>query len=283
MGEAYEEAEKGYEPPESLWQFVRSLADQKELDVIKSVIGESLVETSLDLHNEIDTLLEIWRDYRNETMIGLDKLRRDRISVTQTAKIAEPANVRDTLKSEIRMYVEQLQEHFRHDETKFRRQIVANQHNVRVINYVMNASGPSESLYDVRDGGQDRLKRPKSTVRSRTGSETPVVTSSGRRSSRRCQSTVRYRSHSVLSSSRTTDSRAMRVQSVSPSSSCAPTPVPGSDHQPKTSNGFDEQVEFLVDEDKLNCLQIDDIVENLREMLRKGIKPVYSSLKYTIP
>ena len=47
-----------YEPPESLWQLIKSVANERELDVIKSIIGESIIETSIDLHNEIDTLLD---------------------------------------------------------------------------------------------------------------------------------------------------------------------------------------------------------------------------------
>lgn len=256
------EEDRAYEPPESLWQFIRSLADSKELDVLKRIIGESLVETSLDLHNEVDTLLEIWRDYRNETMISLDKLRRDRLPAATQSKLAEPANIRDTLKNEIRLYVNQLREHFRHDETKFQRQIVGNEHNLRVINYVMNTSAPNEGgLYDVR--GSNRVARPKSTVRRDTGTETPIVTTGRTRS--RSQSTVRYRSHSAMSNE---GSSSMRVRSVSPGSTRNTTPIAN----PKQSTALDEQAEFLVEEDKLNCMQIDDIVDNLRNMFSKGTK-----------
>lgn len=286
-----EEVDRAYEPPESLWQFIRSLADAKELDVLKRAIGESLVETSLDLHNEVDTLLEIWRDYRNETMIGLDKLRRDRLPATATTaaptnnKLAEPANVRDTLKNEIRLYVAQLREHFRHDETKFQRQIVGNEHNLRVINYVMNTSGPSEpgGLYDVRggagggggDGGSERVERPKSTIRRDTGAETPLTTSRSRAAARsRCQSsasTVRYRSHSsAAASNEQSGGSVMRVRSVSPASTRS-TPQPANFNPNSKQHGvLDEQAEFLVDEDKLNCMQIDDIVDNLRSMFSRG-------------
>lgn len=267
--------EEPYQPPDSLWQFIKSLANEKELDVIKSVIGESLVETSIDLHNEIDSLLEIWRDYRNETLVTLDKLRRDRVSV----KLAEPANVRDTLKKEIGLYVKQLREHFRNDETKFKRQITTNEHSVKVINYVMNTSAvtgnnsSNETLYDVRSS-DSKISRPKSSLRRDTGTETPVVSARGRssRCRRRSQSVIRYRSQSALSNPG--DDRILRVRSVSPTSS--------EYSQPSTTRGgrvantrlgsvLDEQAEFLVDEDKLNCMQIDDIVDNLRDMFQKGI------------
>lgn len=277
--------EEPYQPPDSLWQLIKSLANEKELDVIKSVIGESLVETSIDLHNEIDSLLEIWRDYRNETLITLDRLRRDRVSV----KLAEPANVRDNLKQEIGLYVKQLREHFRNDETKFRRQITANEHNVRVINYVMNSGAlastntSNETLYDVRSG-DSKVVRPKSSVRRDTGRETPIVSARGRssRCRRRSQSVIRYRSQSALSN-RSDDDDRIRARSVTPSVSSE------SSFQPHTTTALatnrlgsvlDEQAEFLVDEDKLNCMQIDDIVESLRDMFQKGILSIFYIIKF---
>ena len=37
-----------YEPPESLWQLIKSVAEFRELDTIKSIIGESLIETNVN-------------------------------------------------------------------------------------------------------------------------------------------------------------------------------------------------------------------------------------------
>ncbi len=49
---------EAYAPPESLWQLIKAVAEDSELEAIKSRIGSSLVETNIDLHNEIDSLLK---------------------------------------------------------------------------------------------------------------------------------------------------------------------------------------------------------------------------------
>ncbi|RNA27967.1 coiled-coil domain-containing 24-like [Brachionus plicatilis] len=77
-----------YDPPPSLWQYVQSLANRAELDAIRQKIGHDLVEESLELHAEIDNLLEIWRDYRHETEQSLHNIRSN-----AHKKLLEPANV----------------------------------------------------------------------------------------------------------------------------------------------------------------------------------------------
>ena len=66
-----------YEPPESLWQLITENVNESELDAIKAAIGESLVDTSIELHSEIETLLDIWRDYRHETECNNDQIIRN--------------------------------------------------------------------------------------------------------------------------------------------------------------------------------------------------------------
>ena len=57
----------------------------------------------MDLHNEIDTLLEIWRDYRNETMTSLNQIKQ-----SSNKNLPEPPNIRETLKKEIKFFVKQM-------------------------------------------------------------------------------------------------------------------------------------------------------------------------------
>ena len=42
-----------YSPPESLWELVRLHVQESEQDEIKSLLGESLVDQSLELHQEV--------------------------------------------------------------------------------------------------------------------------------------------------------------------------------------------------------------------------------------
>lgn len=113
--------------------------------------------------------------------------------------------------------------------------------------------------------------RPRSVIRSDTGAETPIIKRHNSRSVSRNSAVIRYRSQSAFSSTSHGDSR-FRQRSLSPASSL------NTCRLNRTENtllggpaGFDEQAEFLVDEDKLNCMQIDDIVEILRDMLQKGM------------
>ncbi len=200
-----------YEPPESLWQLIKSIANEKELDVIKSILGQSVIETSIDLHNEIDTLLEIWRDYRNETMVSLNQIKQN-INKTST-NLPEPPNIRDTLKKEIRFFVTQMREVYK-EEDKFCRQIVANNHNLNVINYALNSNSSStETVYDLNQSklnmkmnikrssstGSMAIERPQTSINKRTGIETPIIVNTSRVSAktpgsgRQSRQRIRYR------------------------------------------------------------------------------------------
>jgi hypothetical protein len=199
-----------YEPPESLWQLIKSIANEKELDVIKSIIGQAVIESSIDLHNEIDTLLEIWRDYRNETMVSLNKIKQN---MNKTTNLPEPPNIRETLKKEIRFFVTQMREVYR-EEDKFCKQIVANNHNLNVINYALNSNSSStETVYDLNQSklnikmnikrssstGSMALERPQTSINKRTGMETPIIVNTSRVSAkapgsgRQSRQRIRYR------------------------------------------------------------------------------------------
>merc|ERR1712226_118339 len=49
-----------YEPPCSVWEIILSLLPHSEHEIVRRFLGESLVEQTSDLHEEIKCLLEIW-------------------------------------------------------------------------------------------------------------------------------------------------------------------------------------------------------------------------------
>lgn len=261
-----------YEPPDSLWQLIKSIANERELDVIKSRIGESLVETSIDLHNEIDSLLEIWRDYRNETAYTLEELKN---RMNGKSNLPEPPNIRETLKKEIKFFVSQMRQQFA-EEDKFCRQIVSNNHNLNVINYVLNSNESSNNkIIKINEDTNDTIrrsrsssasmlvKRPPSVVNKRTGAETPMLLNlpndiaTGRESRQR----IRYRS----------TSRASSVNSPRPN-----TIASGRNNL----NDLSENLELMVDEDKINCYQIDDVAEHLRELLQQECDTLLKDIEF---
>lgn len=158
-------------PPDSLWQFIKSIAESQELDMIKERIGSSLIETNTDLHNEIDSLLEIWRDFRSETISSMNSKR------AGSGGLPEAPNIRDTIKKEISFFVAQMREQYRTEDT-FCRQIVNNKHNLNVINYVLNSTTPSKpyqlSSASSSVGTRSVFERPGSTMNT-YGQETPLV------------------------------------------------------------------------------------------------------------
>ena len=42
-----------YEPPQSLWKIVENNVPEHEREEVKNMLGESLVEQSLELHQEV--------------------------------------------------------------------------------------------------------------------------------------------------------------------------------------------------------------------------------------
>lgn len=242
-----------YEPPESLWQLIKSVANERELDVIKRVIGESLVETTLDLHAEIDTLLEIWRDYRHETLENIAHMRNNRKEGSTT--LPEPPNQRETLKKEILFFVGQLRESFKEKDDRFSAKILTNNHNLNVINYVLNSTTTSQVVGNTGP----LISRPGSAMNKQTGMETPVVRAS------------RSRSSSVSSTSRSDSRQRIRYRSVSRSAMNSTQMMDRLDtpYTNRINPAFQEELELMVDEDKLNVRDIDDIVENLRKLLEE--------------
>lgn len=159
--------EDAYEPPSSLWSLIEAHVNPCELDTIKDTIGASLVDQSLELHQEVLTLLDIWRDFRLETDYSD---RGPSLSPTSSSKsLPEPPDVRERLVKEIKFLVKEMREM---EGAQFHKNLTANQHNLSVINYVLN-----EKLCDSDTLGathRSKSARP-GTSMSKFGTETPMV------------------------------------------------------------------------------------------------------------
>ncbi|KAJ8306152.1 hypothetical protein KUTeg_016697 [Tegillarca granosa] len=144
---------QAYEPPLSLWNLVMQYVPEHEQEEIKNMLGESLVDQSLELHSEIDTLLDIWRDYRDET------------ESTPHVKLPEPPGLRDRLIQEIQFFVENVKEKARNQGVNADK-ILKTRHNMDIIEYAVEGSRPGTARGQPRPG----------TAMSRDGKETPMVT-----------------------------------------------------------------------------------------------------------
>ncbi|XP_071511316.1 coiled-coil domain-containing protein 24-like [Diadema antillarum] len=147
-----------YEKPLSLWKLVEEVVSTEERPDIRDILGISLVEQSLELHEEVDNLLSIWQDYREET-------EEETRASPLTSILPEPPGLRDNLRSHIRMLLECVREKAK-DEGRETEVILA-RHNNEVLDYV------SDDLSRNASPGMN-LQRPGSSWSSRDGRETPM-------------------------------------------------------------------------------------------------------------
>ncbi|XP_014665804.1 PREDICTED: uncharacterized protein LOC106807847 isoform X2 [Priapulus caudatus] len=96
-----------YTPTSSLWKSLEAVFSPSEQQEIKQLLGESLVEQTLELHYEVKTLLEI---------LQASQLRAPQIPTV--SKLPEPPEARERLRKEIRYFVTLLNEGGAHGRAK---------------------------------------------------------------------------------------------------------------------------------------------------------------------
>ncbi|XP_002121516.2 uncharacterized protein LOC100176344 [Ciona intestinalis] len=92
-----------FKPPFSVLELIRNTVAPEELPVIHSYLGESTIEYCKDLRNEMETLLEIWRD------IG-DRTEMPTVSKPISNPLPDPPIMREMLKKEIQILVKGVQD-----------------------------------------------------------------------------------------------------------------------------------------------------------------------------
>ncbi|XP_053395659.1 uncharacterized protein LOC123525787 [Mercenaria mercenaria] len=144
---------QAYQPPISLWKLVKQYVPDHEREEIKSMLGESLIDQSMELHEEIDTLLEIWRDYREETE-----------HAKPMSKLPEPPGLRDRLIQEIQFFVDSVKEKAKYQGVNADK--ILSRHNTDILDYALDTYRPDSA-------------RPSSrlTARGNDGRETPMICS----------------------------------------------------------------------------------------------------------
>jgi len=124
---------QAYSPPPSLWKLVEQYVCPQQNEEVKCLLGLSLVEQSLDLHGEVEMLLDIWREMKDE----------DENSATLRRGLPEPPNIRERLIQEIVFFVDNVKE------KAVRKGIdpeqILRQHNTSVLDYAQEQSRPGSS------------------------------------------------------------------------------------------------------------------------------------------
>lgn len=148
---------EAYEKPLSLWRLVEELVAPGERPDIKDILGISLVEQSLELHEEVDNLLSIWQDYRVDTD--------NEAPPSPRSVLPEPPGMRENLRTHICMLLECIREKAK-KEGREMDSILMN-HNSDVLDYVTEDQSRNSSPGML-------LQRPGSARSSQDGRETPM-------------------------------------------------------------------------------------------------------------
>ncbi|XP_046549033.1 coiled-coil domain-containing protein 24-like [Haliotis rubra] len=130
---------QSYKPPLSLWQLVEDVVSSHEQGEVKRILGESLVDQSIELHEEVSTLLSILQDYRMET------------SESEPLKVLpEPPQQRERLIQEISFFVENIKAKAK--SKGIDHEHLFTKHNSCVIDYALETS---------RDCSNAQIRSPK--------------------------------------------------------------------------------------------------------------------------
>jgi len=150
-----------YEPPVPVWAIVKkSLNTDQEKAFMKEILGDSLVDQTVELHAEVDNLLEIWREFRLETTSIISSTSQN----PTHAHLPEPPEVRFRLKKEIQFYVEALQTKAKKEGRQLEQ--VLRTFNNSVLDYALEKTTKTGS-------------RPSTGKSKRDGLETPLVEEAG--------------------------------------------------------------------------------------------------------
>ncbi|XP_005101822.1 coiled-coil domain-containing protein 24 isoform X2 [Aplysia californica] len=124
---------QAYSPPPSLWGLVEQHVCSNEREELKGMLGVSLVDQSLELHDEVNMLLDIWREMRDE----------EENNATARRGLPEPPNQRERLIQEICFFVDSVKEKAKRK--GFDPDHIFKKHNSSVLDYAKEQSRPGSS------------------------------------------------------------------------------------------------------------------------------------------
>ncbi|XP_044130321.1 coiled-coil domain-containing protein 24 isoform X2 [Bufo gargarizans] len=143
------------ESPPSLWSLVEEQVPRSERAEIKRILGDAAVDLSLDLHAEVEVLLELWRDARSSCPSAVQS------SPSSGSILADPPLIKDMVTQEIRMLLLSVRTKARHhglDEDQ-----AVSKYNPRVVSFVIGTAGRPESR---ARSSESRWSRPPSGCRA---------------------------------------------------------------------------------------------------------------------
>ncbi|KAM4642195.1 coiled-coil domain-containing protein 24 [Discoglossus pictus] len=143
MQQPVNDQDSGYgeiiEPPPSLWRLVEDQVPVSERAEIKRILGDAAVDLSLDLHAEIEVLLDLWRDLRSSCPSS------SRSSFHSTCSLlADPPAIKDMITQEIGMLLLAVRRKARRDGLNDDQAIC--KYNPRIVSFVLGTERPESSV-----------------------------------------------------------------------------------------------------------------------------------------
>ncbi|XP_073450070.1 coiled-coil domain-containing protein 24 isoform X2 [Aquarana catesbeiana] len=138
MFQALSDRDSGYgemgDPPPSLWRMVEDQVPPSERAEIRRILGETAVDLNLDLHAEVEVLLELCREIRSSSPSSLQR------PPSSCSILADPPVIKEMVTQEIRMLLLSVR-------SKARRQGLdedqaLSKYNRKVVTYVMGPGRP---------------------------------------------------------------------------------------------------------------------------------------------
>ncbi|XP_066547901.1 coiled-coil domain-containing protein 24 [Amia ocellicauda] len=128
---------ESYEPLQSLWKLVEEHVPESELPVVRSVLGDAMVDLSLEMHSEVEMWLQIWQDLKSN---------HERVSKASASRtvLADPPAIKEMLKQEIHLLLLNVREKASkqgRDENK-----ALSLYSPGIVSYVMGSSNPGPQL-----------------------------------------------------------------------------------------------------------------------------------------
>ncbi|XP_031564912.1 uncharacterized protein LOC116300225 [Actinia tenebrosa] len=146
----------------SLWRLIEEFVAEPERPEIKEVIGEGLIDETIVLHEEATSLLDIWRDYRDET----EKEEKNLALNRHLSSLPEPPMMRENLKKEIMMFVEMLQQKNNGSQVSK----ILNHKDESIVDYVLETRSNSSQSQRPSTASS----RPSTAMSSSSGRQTPL-------------------------------------------------------------------------------------------------------------
>ncbi|KAG8436984.1 hypothetical protein GDO86_007898 [Hymenochirus boettgeri] len=130
-----------FQPPQSIWKLVEQQVPVSERDEIKRILGEAVIDLSLELHAEVEVLLNLWKEVRTNSPTSEQNSLHKKCSI-----LADPPVIKNMVTQEIRMLLLTVRQKARQDGMDI--DLALSKYNPKVVNFALGAGQSVSKLND---------------------------------------------------------------------------------------------------------------------------------------